>query len=63
MLVSANRAGLFSFNERGQVKIAPPRFRDLVRWVGLALALALLAKLLLGPEGAAGFSLLQGSGA
>ncbi len=45
------------------MKIARPRFRDLVRWVGLALALALLAKLLLGPEGAAGFSLLQGSGA
>jgi len=44
------------------VKIARLRFRDVVRWVGLALALALLAKLLLGPEGAAGLSLLRERG-
>ncbi|HTO97250.1 MAG TPA: lysylphosphatidylglycerol synthase domain-containing protein [Myxococcales bacterium] len=36
--------------------------RDVVRWLGLALALALLGKLLLGPEAAAGFLLLRDLG-
>ena len=38
------------------------RLRDVVRWLGLALALALLAKLLLGPEGVIGLSLLRDRG-
>jgi uncharacterized membrane protein YbhN (UPF0104 family) len=44
------------------VPFARVRLRDVVRWLGLALALALLASLLLGPGAAAGFLLLRGRG-
>jgi hypothetical protein len=45
-----------------QVILPRVRLRDVVRWLGFALALALLAHLLLGPEAAAGFSLLLDRG-
>ena len=62
LFVARERGIAFSSTQREQVIFARIRLRDVVRWLGLALALALLAKLLLGPEGVIGLSLLRDRG-